>query len=76
MSALLVFRLLAGIAASCPITIGGATIADTVSMERRGLAMVFWIAGPLIGPTVGPIGMSILSSGVHGLTSDSWRIPC
>jgi MFS family permease len=59
LSALLVFRLFAGIAASCPITIGSATIADTIPIERRGLAMVFWISGPLVGPTVGPLGKSI-----------------
>jgi MFS family permease len=74
LSALLVFRLIAGIAGSCPITIGSATIADTIPIERRGLAMVFWIAGPLLGPTVGPVGMSIPTSGKPGLTFDSWRI--
>jgi MFS family permease len=74
LSALLVFRLLAGIAASCPITIGSATIADTIPMERRGLAMVFWIAGPLIGPTVGPLGKRIPISNISSLTFYSWRI--
>jgi hypothetical protein len=35
--ALLAFRLLAGIAGSCPVTIGNGSIADTVAKEQRGL---------------------------------------
>ena len=35
--ALLTFRLLAGLAGSCPVTIGNGSIADTVAIERRGL---------------------------------------
>jgi hypothetical protein len=35
--ALLAFRLLAGLAGSCPVTIGNGSIADTVAKERRGL---------------------------------------
>ena len=55
LSALIVFRLLAGIAASCPITLGAGTIADMMPVEKRGKAMASWIMGPLIGPTVGPL---------------------
>lgn len=57
LGSLIVFRLLAGIAASCPVTIGAGTIADLIPLERRGLAMALWIMGPLLGPTVGPLGM-------------------
>lgn len=56
LSALIVFRFFTGIAASCPITLGAGTIADMIPLERRGLAMASWIAGPIIGPTVGPLG--------------------
>lgn len=56
MGALVVFRFFAGTAASCPMTIGAGTIADLVPLEKRGLAMVAWIMGPLIGPTIGPLG--------------------
>jgi hypothetical protein len=35
--ALLAFRLLAGLAGSCPVTIGNGSIADTVAREQRGL---------------------------------------
>lgn len=56
LSALIVFRMFAGIAASCPITLGAGTIADMVPIEKRGLAMASWILGPLVGPTFGPLG--------------------
>ncbi|KAM0793991.1 fluconazole resistance protein [Usnea florida] len=55
LGALIVFRLLAGIAASSPITLGAGTIADMMPVEKRGKAMASWIMGPLIGPTVGPL---------------------
>jgi MFS family permease len=54
---LIAFRLLAGTASSCPVTLGAGSIADIVPHERRGAAMALWIMGPLIGPTVGPLGM-------------------
>ena len=56
LAALIVFRLFAGIAGSCPITLGAGTIADMVPLEKRGLAMAFWIMGPVLGPTFGPMG--------------------
>jgi multidrug resistance protein len=55
LSSLIVFRLLAGIGASCPITLGAGTIADMIPLEKRGLAMALWIMGPLVGPTFGPL---------------------
>ena len=60
LSALIVFRLLAGIAASCPITLGAGTIADIMPVEKRGKAMASYIMGPLIGPTVGPLSRPFL----------------
>lgn len=58
LSALIVFRLLAGIAASCPITLGSGTIADIMPLEQRGKAMASYIMGPLVGPTFGPLSGS------------------
>lgn len=55
LSSLIVFRLFAGIAASCPITLGAGTIADLMPLEKRGAAMACWLMGPLIGPAVGPL---------------------
>ena len=61
LSALIVFRLFAGIAASCPMTLGAGTIADTIPLEKRGLAMVGWILGPLVGPTFAPLAGGYLA---------------
>ncbi|KAF2267674.1 MFS general substrate transporter [Lojkania enalia] len=56
LSALIIFRLLAGLAGSAPMTIAAGTIADMVPLEKRGLAMMGWIMGPVLGPTIGPLG--------------------
>jgi len=56
MSSLIVFRLFAGIAGSCPLTIGAGSLADMISQEKRGGAMAAWALGPLLGPVVGPVG--------------------
>lgn len=77
LGALIAFRLLAGIAASCPITLGAGTIADMVPLEKRGLAMASWILGPLLGPTCGPLSeCGMIDTGETSLTMSSWRIPC
>ena len=77
LSALIVFRLLAGIAASCPITLGPGTVADMIPLEKRGKAMASVIMGPLIGPTIGPLGGYRLQPfGRHGLTLSSCWLPC
>ena len=52
---LLAFRLLAGIAGSCPITIGGGSISDTFAQSERGAAMALFALGPLMGPVIGPV---------------------
>lgn len=46
----LAFRLLAGIAASGPLTVGGGTVADVIPPAQRGRAMSLFVAGPLLGP--------------------------
>lgn len=40
--ALLAFRLLAGLAGSCPVTIGNGSIADCVAKEQRGKVMTLF----------------------------------
>jgi len=60
-SALLIFRVLAGIAGSCPLAIGGGSIADLFIQQQRGVAMSVFIAGPLLGPVVGPIAGGFLT---------------
>ena len=64
MGSLLVFRLLAGIAGSCPITIFAGSIADVFIQEQRGGAMAICALGPLIGPVVGPVAGGFLGEDV------------
>lgn len=49
----LVFRFLAGSAASGPLTIGGGTVADVIPQNNRGKAMALFTMGPLLGPVCG-----------------------
>lgn len=76
LGALIVFRLLAGIAGSCPVTIGAGSIADMIPLEKRGLAMVLWIMGPLLGPTFGPLGRNSTKLTRPELTRRSWWLSC
>lgn len=69
--ALIVFRLFAGIGASCPLTLGAGTIADMIPMEKRGLAMACWIMGPIIGPTFGPLSSSPVYLTCRNLTDNA-----
>lgn len=55
LGALIVFRLLAGIAGSCPITLGTGSIADMVPREKRAGAMAAYVIGAVLGPSIGPI---------------------
>ncbi|KAI9147176.1 cycloheximide resistance protein [Paramyrothecium foliicola] len=52
---LIVYRLLAGIAGSCPGTLGAGTIADLIVREKRGAVIAAYAMGPVLGPTIGPI---------------------
>lgn len=56
LSTLILFRFLAGVTGSTPITIGGSSVADMFIPLERGRAMSVWSMGPLIGPVIGPIG--------------------
>ncbi|KAF1986299.1 MFS general substrate transporter [Aulographum hederae CBS 113979] len=54
--ALIVFRLLVGIPASCPITVVGGVCADIfATSEARGRAMAIFMASTVFGPLIGPI---------------------
>ncbi|OJJ48235.1 hypothetical protein ASPZODRAFT_62938 [Penicilliopsis zonata CBS 506.65] len=61
MGMLIGMRFLAGIAGSCPITIGAGSIADTIPAERRGAVMAIWAMGPILGPVVGPVAGGFIS---------------
>lgn len=54
-SALIVFRLFAGMGGSACLTIGGGIIADLFIIENRGMATAAFSIGPLFGPVIGPI---------------------
>ncbi|KAH8892747.1 MFS general substrate transporter [Thozetella sp. PMI_491] len=64
---LIVFRIFAGIGGSCPLTLGAASIADMIALDKRGAAMAGFVLGPLLGPTVGPI------AGGYLCQATTWR---
>ncbi len=55
LGALVVFRFLAGIGGSCPVTLGTGSIADIVPAEKRAGALAAYVIGSIAGPSVGPI---------------------
>lgn len=61
------FRFLEGTFGSCPLTIGGGTIADMIVQEKRGAVMAIWALGPLMGPVIGPV------AGGYVTQSIGWR---
>ncbi|EED14379.1 MFS multidrug transporter, putative [Talaromyces stipitatus ATCC 10500] len=54
-SALIIFRLLAGIGGAGSITLGAGVIADLFPLRERAKATALWSMGPLLGPVAGPI---------------------
>lgn len=78
MAALIVFRLFAGLAGSCPLTIGAGTLADMIPPHRRGAAMSAWALGPLLGPVIGPVGKYWVYESFLTMLIPlcSWWIPC
>lgn len=67
MGMLISFRIIAGISASAPMTIGAGTIADLIPAEKRGVFMALWALGPLLGPIIGPIIGGFLTQ------AEGWR---
>lgn len=55
LGSLVVFRFLAGIMGSCPVTLGASSIADMVPSEKRTGAMGAYVLGVALGPSIGPI---------------------
>ncbi|KAK0702257.1 cycloheximide resistance protein [Lasiosphaeris hirsuta] len=55
LESLIVFRFLAGLAGSCPVTLGTGSIADMIPRERRAGAMASYVIGSVLGPSIGPI---------------------
>ncbi|OJJ61030.1 hypothetical protein ASPSYDRAFT_148123 [Aspergillus sydowii CBS 593.65] len=67
MPQLIVFRLIAGMAGVCPLTIGSGTVADMVPKEKRAGIMAIWAMGPILGPVVGPVAGGFLAE------AEGWR---
>jgi multidrug resistance protein len=67
LSALIGFRFLAGCAGSCPVTLGGGTVADVIHPGSRGLAMSLYILGMLLGPVMGPVAGGFFAQ------AEGWR---
>lgn len=67
MNMLIAFRFLEGTFGSCPLTIGGGSIADMIIQEKRGGVMAIWALGPLMGPVIGPV------AGGYVTQSIGWR---
>ncbi|KAF2259388.1 MFS general substrate transporter [Lojkania enalia] len=67
LSALIIFRFLAGTFGGCPITIGAGTFGDLIKPENRGKVIAIWSLGPLMGPILGPI------AGGYMAQSTGWR---
>ncbi|PLN76151.1 major facilitator superfamily domain-containing protein [Aspergillus taichungensis] len=51
----LVFRFLSGCAGGTPMALGGGTIADITTIQKRAVAMALFSMGPLAGPVLGPV---------------------
>lgn len=64
---LIVFRFFAGTFGVCPVTLGGASIADLIPQEKRGISMSLFSVGPLLGPVIGPIAGGYLAA------AEGWR---
>ncbi len=52
---MLVFRLMAGLGACAPQTIGGGVLSDCFSAEQRGKAIAIYTLAPVLGPSIGPL---------------------
>ncbi|KAF5364870.1 hypothetical protein D9757_013047 [Collybiopsis confluens] len=52
---LIVFRFLAGLGGSAPLSVGGGVLGDVWKPEERGRAIAVYSLAPLMGPVIGPI---------------------
>lgn len=52
---MLAFRLLAGLGACAPQTIGGGVLSDLWTSEERGMAVALYSLAPVLSPSAGPV---------------------
>ncbi|KAF2136055.1 uncharacterized protein K452DRAFT_303075 [Aplosporella prunicola CBS 121167] len=62
-----VFRFLAGIGGSAPLSVGGGALSDCWAPEQRGKAVGIYSLAPLLGPVVGPIAGGFIAQ------NTTWR---
>ncbi|KAG8685116.1 hypothetical protein FRC11_011100 [Ceratobasidium sp. 423] len=63
-ASMIVFRFLAGIGGSAPLTIGAGSIADLFHERDRAVAMSLFSLGPLMGPIIGPIAGGFITQDI------------
>jgi multidrug resistance protein len=61
LASLVVYRFLAGVMGSCPVTLGTGSIADMIPAEKRAGAMGAYIIGAVLGPAIGPVAGGFLA---------------
>jgi multidrug resistance protein len=71
MPMLVVFRFLAGLIGSCPLTLGPGSIADCFKQEERGFVIAIWTLPILLGPAVGPVAGGYITEYL-GWRADFW----
>ncbi|CBF88879.1 hypothetical protein AN0739.2 [Aspergillus nidulans FGSC A4] len=60
----LVFRFFSGCAGGTPMALGGGTIADITTIQKRAAAMALFSMGPLTGPVLGPVIGGFVTAGM------------
>ncbi|KAL4974567.1 major facilitator superfamily domain-containing protein [Aspergillus desertorum] len=63
----LIFRFLSGCAGGTPMALGGGTIADITTIQKRAVAMALFSMGPLAGPVLGPVVGGFVAAGLGWL---------
>ncbi|KAB8228984.1 MFS transporter [Aspergillus alliaceus] len=58
-----VFRLIVGLMACTPLTLGAGFIYDLMPPQHRARALTIWTMGPLLGPVLGPVIGGYLAEG-------------
>ncbi|KAJ3980600.1 MFS polyamine transporter [Lentinula detonsa] len=71
---LLVFRFLAGLGGSAPLSIGGGVLGDVWHPEERGKAIAVYSLAPLLGPVLGPIAGAWIADKSGGGAGDGGGI--
>ncbi|QRV96483.1 major facilitator superfamily transporter [Ceratobasidium sp. AG-Ba] len=63
-TALIIFRFLAGLGGSAPLAIGAGSIGDLFAERDRAIAMSLFSLGPLLGPVIGPIAGGFITQSI------------